>query len=69
MRTLSHKWIFFWLLLLLSLQADTTAAEILHFTILHTSDEHSSLMPVPLISTDQVNLTLPPAVLPGWPLL
>ncbi|KAF1082855.1 MAG: 5'-nucleotidase [Candidatus Rifleibacterium amylolyticum] len=26
-----------------------TAAEVLHFTVLHTSDEHSSLMPVPLV--------------------
>jgi UDP-sugar diphosphatase len=36
-------------LLLLTSFAGTAAGDILHFTILHTSDEHSSLMPVPLV--------------------
>lgn len=35
------------LLLLLVMLSSPTVAEVLQFTILHTSDEHSSLMPVP----------------------
>jgi len=37
------------LLLLLTSFAGTVAGEVLQFTILHTSDEHSSLLPVPLV--------------------
>jgi len=37
------------LILLLPSFAGTVAGEVLQFTILHTSDEHSSLQPVPLV--------------------
>ncbi|PKL47992.1 MAG: hypothetical protein CVV42_10945 [Candidatus Riflebacteria bacterium HGW-Riflebacteria-2] len=49
MKTLHLKPACLYLLLLLVSFTGTADAELQHFTILHTSDEHSSLLPIPLV--------------------